>query len=51
MLFFYGGEFCGLDELPEGLLDIRDGFLELNLELETALTDLTEENTTEKEAA
>lgn len=51
LLFFYGGEFCGLDELPEGLLDIRDGFLELNLELETALTDLTEKNTTEKEAA
>lgn len=49
LLFFYGPEFCGLEELPEGLLEIRDGFLELNLALETELKDLTEKKA--KEAA
>lgn len=51
LLFFYGEEFCGLDELPEGLLDIRDGFLELNFALEKALNELTGEKTVEREAA
>lgn len=51
LLFFYGEEFCSLDELPEGLLAIRDGFLELNLAMETALKDLTGKNVVEKEAA
>lgn len=41
LLFFYGPEFCSLEELPEGLLEIRNGFLELNLALETALNELT----------
>lgn len=49
LLFFYGPEFCSLEDLPEGLLVIRDGFLELNLALETALNDLTEKKA--KEAA
>ena len=43
LLFFYGPEFCSLEELPEGLLEIRNGFLELNLALETALNELTKE--------
>lgn len=51
VLFFYYEEFCGLDELPEALLEIRDGFLELNLELEKELSDLTDQNAQEKEAA
>ena len=51
LLFFYGEQFCGLDELPEGLIEIRDGFQELNLELEKALSDLTKQSATEKEAA
>lgn len=51
LLFFYGEEFYSLDELPESLLAIRNGFPELNLEIETALTNLAKKNTTGKEAA
>ena len=51
MLFFYGEEFGGLEDLPNGLLEIRDGFLELNLELEKALNEQTEEKKVEEEAA
>ena len=51
LLFFYGEEFCGLDELPEGLIEIWDGFQRLNLELEKALSGLTKQSATEKEAA
>ena len=51
LLFFYGEEFCGLDELPGGLMEIRDGFQELNLELEKALSNLTKQRAIEKEAA
>lgn len=51
LLFFYGEEFCDLDELPEGLLEIREGFQELSRQLEKALNDLAEEKSTEKEAA
>lgn len=51
LLFFYGTEFCGLDDLPGGLMEIRDGFQELNLELESALSELNEQNVPEEEAA
>ncbi len=51
LLFFYGEEFGGLEDLPNGLLEIRDGFLELNLELEKALNEQTEEKKVEEEAA
>lgn len=51
LLFFYGAEFCGLDDLPGGLMEIRDGFQELNLELESALSELKEQNVPEEEAA
>lgn len=48
LLFFYGEEFCDLDDLPEGLLEIHEGFREVNMKLEKALTGLTRE---EKEVA
>lgn len=51
LLFFYGDEFCYLDELPEGLLEIREGFQALNCQMEKALSDMSEEKTMEKEAA
>lgn len=51
IIFFYYEEFCSLDELPEALIEIRDGFLGLNLELEKALSNLAEQNAREKEAA
>ncbi|MDE6997604.1 MAG: hypothetical protein K2P04_07005 [Oscillospiraceae bacterium] len=51
LLFFYGEEFCGLDELPEGLIEIRDGFRRLNVELEKALSELKEQTILDKEAA
>ena len=51
LLFFYGEEFCGLDELPEGLIEIRDGFQRLNVELEKALSNLTKQSAIGKEAA
>ena len=51
LLFIYGEEFCSLDELPEGLMEIREGFQTLNCQLEKALNDLAEEKQMEKEAA
>lgn len=51
LLFFHGPEFYYLEDLPEGLLEIREGFQELNYELEKALKGLTEEDAMEKEAA
>jgi len=49
ILFFCGEEFCCLGEVPEGLLEIREGFQMLNDQLEKALRSQTEE--TVKEAA
>ena len=37
LLFFYGEEFYSTDELPCGLLDIREAFQELNFRLEKEL--------------
>ena len=51
LLFFYGDELCYLDELPEGLLEIREGFQALNCQIEKALSDMSEEKMAEKEAA
>lgn len=51
LLFFHGPEFYYLEDLPEGLLEIREGFQALNFELEKALKGLTEEDAMEKEAA
>ena len=51
LLFFYGDELCYLDELPEGLLEIREGFQALNCQMEKALSDMSEEKATEREAA
>lgn len=49
ILFFCGEEFCSLDEVPECLLEIREGFQALNDQLEKVLRSQTEE--TVKEAA
>lgn len=49
ILFFCGEEFCCLGEVPEGLLEIREGFQMLNDQLEKVLRSQTEE--TVKEAA
>ena len=51
LLFFHGPEFYYLEDLPEGLLEIREGFQALNFELEKALKGLTEEDEMEKEVA
>ena len=51
LLFFHGPEFYCLEDLPEGLLEIRDGFQAVNFELETALSNLDKEDAMEKEAA
>lgn len=51
LLFFHGDELCYLDELPEGLLEIREGFQALNCQMEKALSDMSEEKATEREAA
>ena len=51
LLFFYGPEFYCLEDLPEGLLEIREGFQDVNFQLEKALNGLSEEKTMEKEAA
>ena len=50
-MFFYGPEFCSLEDLPEGLLEIHEGFQDVNFQLEKALNGLSEEKTMEKEAA
>lgn len=49
ILFFCGEEFCSLEELPECLLEIREGFQTLNFQMEKVLSSQTEE--TVKEAA
>ena len=51
LVFFYGPEFYGLEDLPEGLLEIHEGFQDVNFQLEKALNGLSEEKTMEKEAA
>lgn len=51
LLFYYGPEFYCLEDLPEGLLEIRDGFQALNLEMEKALSGLAEKEPMDKEAA
>lgn len=51
LLFFYGPEFCSVEDLPERLLNIREGFQDVNLQMEKALSDMSEEKTMEKEAA
>ena len=50
-MFFYGEESGGVKDLPSGLVEIRVGFLEDNLELEEALNEQTEEKEVEEEAA
>lgn len=47
LLFFYGPDFWSLEDLPEALLAIRNGFLELSFELEKALSDLPEKKVKE----
>lgn len=51
LLFFSGPEFYCLEDLPLGLLEIREGFQEMNFRLEKALSDLDKEKMTEREAA
>ncbi len=51
LLFFYGPEFYCLEDLPLGLLEIREGFQEMNFRLEKVLSDLDKKKMTEREAA
>lgn len=43
LLLFTGMEFCGMTYVPEGLLDIREGFDVLNLRLENELREKRKE--------
>ena len=51
LLFFCGPEFYDLEDLPLGLLEIREGFQAMNLRLEKALGELDAKKLMEKEAA
>lgn len=51
LLFYCGPEFYNLEDLPMGLLEIREGFQNMNFRLEKALSDLDKEKMTEREAA